>query len=147
MSSSPAAPVDLGTVLGLRGKAQTSVLAFVAAVEAGLPVSALDRLSRAIAPGDASFKYRVVSKATLARRRRAKRPQLSPEESGRLARVAQVWALAQEIWQDDDAAHEFLFRPHALLDGRTPIETALGTDLGARLVEGILLGLRHGTAP
>jgi putative toxin-antitoxin system antitoxin component (TIGR02293 family) len=149
MSTAPSTHSDVVEVLGLGSKPRKSSLDLADAIESGLPVTALDRVSRFIAPTDASFKYRLVSKATLARRRniRAHRSQLSPEESGRLARVALVWAVARDVWGDDESARAFLFRAHPLLKQRTPIEMALGTDLGARLVEDILGRLRHGSAP
>jgi len=147
MSRTPSTHIDVVEVLGLGAKPKRSSLELAAAIESGLPVTALDRVSRFIAPTDVSFKHRFVSKATLARRRITRSRQLSPEESGRLARVAQVWALARDVWGDDESARAFLFRPHPLLKQRAPIEMALGTDLGARLVEDILGRLRHGSAP
>jgi putative toxin-antitoxin system antitoxin component (TIGR02293 family) len=141
----PAEPrSDVIRALGLPKRAGRSTLELVAALETGLPVSALDRVSKSIAPDDASFKYRIVSKATLARRRKGQ--SLSTEESSRVARIATVWASALQVWQQDEAARAFLFRPHPLLKQRTPIEVAIGTDLGARLVEEILGRLQHGSA-
>ena len=109
-------------------------------------VAALDRVCAAVAPADATFKYRVVSRATLDRRRKQAGSRLSAEESGRLARLARVWAIARDVWGGDEAARAFLFRPHMMLHMRAPIDLALGTDLGAKLVEDILGRLRHGTA-
>ena len=147
MSTSAETLGDVASVLGLRETAGGSTLDLVTAVEAGLPVAAVDRLSSSIAPGDAAFKFLLVPKATLARRRGKKGARLSPEGSARVARVAEVWTRARDVWKDDEAARAFLFRPHPLLSGRTPIATALGTDLGARLVGDILGRLEHGTAP
>lgn len=141
---------DVVEALGLGPDSRRSELALVSLLERGLPVSALDRLCKRIAPADASFKYKLVSKATLSRRRSAKKRsarQLSPEESARLARTARVWTIASNVWGDDDAARQFLLRAHPLLEQRSPLEVAMSTDLGARLVEDILGRLQHGSAP
>lgn len=123
-------------------------LSLIQEVERGLPVSALDRLVRSMAPNDATFVFRLVPRATLARRRTggARAARLSPPESDRVARLAKVWAMAQEVWKDDDAAREFLFRPHMLLGGRPPIDVVLASEFGGPLVEGLLGRLQYGSA-
>jgi putative toxin-antitoxin system antitoxin component (TIGR02293 family) len=119
-------------------------LRFAQQLQAGLPVRALDRLAAAIAPGNATFRYTFVPKATLARRASSKR--LSAEESAKLARVAGVYAVARDVWGSDEEARDFLTRRHPLLDDATPLTVSLGSDIGARLVERILGRLKHGTA-
>ena len=133
---------SIAIVLGI-GKPK-SAMGYVEAIERGLPIKSLERLTRQVAPDDKEFKYRLIAKATLARRQKAKR--LSPEESDRLSRIAQVWSCALEVWQNSEDARAFLNRPHALLEGRTPMEAALKTEVGARMVEEILGRLKHGTA-
>jgi len=162
---------SIAEVLGLaRTKNKPlSTFSLIAAVEKGLPVTALDRLAHRVAPADASFRFRLISKATLARRKQApasqrqsadsrgrekppaRRPAnragvLSAEESARVARLAKVWAFAVEVWGDDVAARDFLFRAHPLLEGRRPIDVVLGSEFGAPLVEDILGGLQYGSA-
>jgi len=132
---------NVASLLGI-GKPK-SAMGYIAAIERGLPIGSLERVTRQIAPGDKDFKYRLIAKATLARRQKAKR--LSPEESDRLSRIAQVWSCALDVWRDKDDARAFLNRSHALLDGRTPMSAALGTEAGARMVEDILGRLKHGT--
>lgn len=123
-------------------------LSLIQEVERGLPVSALDRLVRSLAPHDAMFAFRLVPRATLARRRTGgtRAPRLSPAESDRVARLAKVWAMAREVWKDDDAAREFLFRPHMLLGGRPPVDVVLASEFGGPLVEGVLGRLQYGSA-
>ncbi|MGA9866245.1 MAG: antitoxin Xre-like helix-turn-helix domain-containing protein [Acetobacteraceae bacterium] len=123
-------------------------LSLIQEVEKGLPVSALDHLVRSLAPNDAAFAFRLVPRATLARRRTgdARVARLSPAEGARVARLAKVWAMAREVWKDDDAAREFLFRPHMLLGGRPPVDVVLASEFGGPLVENILGGLLYGTA-
>jgi putative toxin-antitoxin system antitoxin component (TIGR02293 family) len=129
--------------LGL--KPDTSMMALAAQVERGLPLSALDRLARQVAPEDAGFPHRLVPKATLARRR-ASQARLTPEEGARVARLAEIWAQALITWGSDTAARDFLARPHAMLDGRKPLDVVLASEFGRPVVEGILGRLRYGSA-
>jgi putative toxin-antitoxin system antitoxin component (TIGR02293 family) len=111
------------------------------AVEAGLPVAALDRVARRVAePGAAvsSVKYGVVSKASLSRRR----TRLSPAESERLERLARVAAMAEQVWENTLQMHEFLNSPQPQLGGERPVDLAR-TDLGAREVEALLMKLEY----
>jgi putative toxin-antitoxin system antitoxin component (TIGR02293 family) len=113
-------------------------------VEGGLPVKCLDVISDVIAPGDSSFKYRIVSKATVARRKLSRK--LSPAQSVLVTRLASVWDLALRVWKTPDDAREFLFRSHQLLDDRPPIVLVLENEIGAELVRNILGRLENGSA-
>lgn len=132
--------------LGLHPKARkgASWLDLFDRVQAGLPLSALDQALRSVAPDDASLKYAIVPKATLARRIQARR--LSAEESAKLVRLAKAWAFAKEVWRDDKAARRFLFEPHMLLQGRKPVDLVLANEIGAALVTDVLGRLRYGSA-
>ena len=57
--------------------------------------------------------------------------------------LAQVFALAKSIWQDECAARRFMNAPHAEFDGQTPLEVAR-TEVGARRVEEGIEGGRQG---
>lgn len=137
-------PASLSDLLGLRG--EPSPLSLAGAIERGLPVSALEPVAQALAPDDPTFKFRIVPKATLGRRRAARPARLSTEESQRLTRIAGVWTAALETWGGAEEARRFLSAPHPLLNGRSPLDLALGSDYGARLVEDILGRLRFGSA-
>lgn len=137
--------VSLEALLGIEGFSSDSGLALARSVEAGLPVTALEQFNANIAPDDARFKYRLVPKATLTRRINST-GRLSPEESDRLVRVAKVFGLAIEIYRSPDKAREFLSRPHMMLEGRTPLDMALATGLGADLVINLLGRLAYGGA-
>lgn len=132
-------------VLGL-GAAVLDPLDMVSAIEKGLSVAALDRVAEAISPHDEAFKYRIVPRPTLSRRRKDPSHRLTTEESGRLARLAKVWAFALDVWGDEAEARDFLGRAHPLLDGRKPIELILANDFGAGVVENVLGGLKYGTS-
>lgn len=138
-------PVDrVAKVLGL--SKVTSLRELSELVEEGLPKSALDRVLTHAAGDNAAERrrllQRVVPLATYKRRRGA----LKIEESERTERMARVIAAAEYMWDGDKAgAHEFLMRPHPMLDDKRPIDAAI-TELGAREVEEILQRLFYGIA-
>jgi len=137
---------EMAHVLGLPAKetGTGSPLALIARIELGLPLAALERVAALFAPGDGQFKYRVVPKATYERRKAAHR--LSSEEGTRLARMARVWGLARDVWGSDEAARDFLFRAHPMLEDRRPIDVVIQNEFGAELVVDILGRLKYGTA-
>lgn len=109
-------------------------------VESGLPVKSLDHVSRYVALNErdaAEIKYRIVPKTTLARRTR-----LTLEESERLERLARITALAEDVWEDAELAHEFLHGAQPQLGGERPIDLAR-SDLGAREVEALLTKMEY----
>ena len=67
---------------------------------------------------------------------------LSQRSDGHLARLVRIRALAERVWEDPDAAAEFLRTSHPLLDGRSPLELAESDD-GAHRVEALLLKLEY----
>ncbi len=141
--------VDFGgmaQVLGLSAKDRDlkSTFGLISRIQDGLPVAALDRVSELLAPGDIQFKYKFVPKATYERRKIAHR--LSAEEGTRLARVARVWGLAREVWESDQAAREFLFRAHPMIEDKRPIDAVIQNEFGAEMVMDILGRLKYGSA-
>jgi putative toxin-antitoxin system antitoxin component (TIGR02293 family) len=87
------------------------------------------------------FLYRLVPEGSY--KRRVKIGHLTPEESERLARLANVIALTEDVWGNPDDARQFLLTPHPELEDRPPLEVAV-EEFGARHVEEILEGIRHG---
>ncbi|MBB3526315.1 DUF2384 domain-containing protein [Rhizobium redzepovicii] len=133
-------------VLGLpsREPASRSAFGLLSSIEAGLPVKALDRMALLLAPDDTQFKYKLVPKATYERRKSKHR--LSSDEGIRLARLARVWGLALDVWQTEAEARDFLFRPHAMLEDRRPIDVVIQSEIGGELVLDILGSLKYGSA-
>jgi putative toxin-antitoxin system antitoxin component (TIGR02293 family) len=134
----------MATTLGVKMTPEASAFELIRQIERGLSVSALDRLSGALAPSDRSFKYRIVPKPTYARRKKERR--LSTEESARLARLARIWAFAKEVWGGEEEARAFMFRKHLLLKDQRPIDLVIKSEIGAHLVEETLGRLAYGTA-
>ncbi|MBC7667701.1 MAG: DUF2384 domain-containing protein [Gemmatimonadaceae bacterium] len=125
----------------------------MSAVEKGLPLTSLDRVAHFLAPSDNKFAFRIIARATLARRRRAfatakdrAESRLSVEEGARLARLAGVWAMAVEVWGGEEEARRFMFEAHPLMHGRRPIDVVLESELGRPIVEGVLGRLQYGSA-
>lgn len=78
--------------------------------------------------------------------RRKSKHRLSSDEGMRLARLARVWGLALEVWQTEAEARDFLFRPHAMLEDRRPIDVVIQSEIGGELVLDILGSLKYGSA-
>jgi putative toxin-antitoxin system antitoxin component (TIGR02293 family) len=97
-----------------------------------------------LAPQHAQFKYRLVPKATYERRKSKHR--LSSDEGIKLARLARVWGQALDVWQTEIEARDFLFRPHAMLEDRRPIDVVIQSEIGGELVLDILGSLKYGSA-
>jgi putative toxin-antitoxin system antitoxin component (TIGR02293 family) len=146
MEATMLAFANVADVLGLPAKevAARSPFGLISRIEDGLPIGALERVAQLLAPGDARFKYRLVPKATYERRKGTHR--LSSDEGTRLARVARVWSLALEVWQSEEEARDFLFRPHPMLEDRRPIDVVIQNEIGAELVLDVLGSLKYGSA-
>lgn len=134
--------LEISEVLGLPGG--HSDLDWAMLLSEGLPTSSFERLCAAIAPEDKAFAYKLVPRSTLIRRRRESR--LTPEESERVQRIAEIWAFAVEVFGDEAKARRFLMRGHPLLRGERPIDLVIANAKGARAVEGILGRLKYGSA-
>jgi putative toxin-antitoxin system antitoxin component (TIGR02293 family) len=113
-------------------------------IQKGLRVAALHKTVEHIFRDPAErrrFLYRVIPEGSY--KRRVKMGQLTREESERVVRLANVIALAEDVWGDADDARQFLLTPHPELEDRPPLEVAV-EEFGARHVEEILEGIRHG---
>ena len=124
--------------------AARSPFGLISRIEHGLPIDALEHVAKLLAPGDVQFKYRLVPKATFERRKSSHR--LSSDEGTRLARVARVWGLAFDVWQSEEEARDFLFRPHPMIEDKRPIDVVIQNEFGAEMVVDILGGLKYGSA-
>lgn len=137
---------NIAEVLGLPGRERTmSPFGLITRIEDGLPVEALERIARLLAPNDSQFKYRLVPRATYERRKRGT-VRLSSEEGMRVARLARVWNLAVDVWGSEEEARDFLFRPHAMLEDRRPVDIVIQNEIGTELVFDILQALKYGSA-
>ncbi|MBI4410445.1 MAG: DUF2384 domain-containing protein [Gemmatimonadetes bacterium] len=110
-------------------------------VARGLPLQALEETARRVAGNSravTALKDRLVPRAT-----RSRRTRLKVTESERVERLARLMAIAEEVWENEEDARAFMNEPHALLNGKPPLELA-ETELGARRVEHLLMKLEYG---
>jgi putative toxin-antitoxin system antitoxin component (TIGR02293 family) len=112
------------------------------AVHAGLPMRVADILVRKGVLTSTELHRLVIPRRTFAHRKE-KGQRLTPEQSDRLARVVRVVARASEALGDETRAGRWLRAPNRALEGRPPLDL-LDTDVGARMVERILVRLEHG---
>ena len=131
-------------LLGVKANAGNTRLGLANSIISGLPVSALDRLADVVAPDDTRFKFRLIPKATLERRKKSATRHLTSDEGDRLARLAKVYVFALDIYQDSGNVREFLNRPHVMLDNKPPLDVALATGPGADAVINLLGGIAYG---
>ena len=138
--------LEAAKVLGVGGPAHhiSSSIQYLALVDRGLPIKSLELISKAIAPTDTSFKYRIVPKATLARLRFKKK--LNSSQGVIVTRLANIWSRALQVWKSPAEARDFLYRAHPLLENLPPIDLVLENEIGAQLVADILGRLEHGSA-
>jgi putative toxin-antitoxin system antitoxin component (TIGR02293 family) len=138
---------EIVNVMGGRamfGRAVTTALDLQRGIGEGVKLGALDRVVGRIYTDPMarrSLMNRVVPQGTLKRRLREGR--LSPAESERTARLANVIAHAEYVWRNEDDARQWLITPHPELGDRLPIDVAVD-EFGTRHVEDILDAILHG---
>lgn len=129
----PAQPI--AEILGL-GASIRSMRELDCAVAAGLPKECLVSLAACLYCDNRSasaFRFGIVPRASWNRRQQ----HLSPDQSGRVERLARVLASAEFVLGDRDEARSWLTAPHGELEGKSPLESAR-SEIGARMVESVL---------
>lgn len=102
-----------------------------------MPRRALDVLARKLSD-ETAFKYSIMPKASYTRHE-----SLPMKHAQSTERLARIFALAVEIWQDEPDARRFLAAPHPELGGDSPL-TRARSEIGAREVEEVLDRARYG---
>ena len=113
------------------------------AVELGFPTATIDAL-RKRGVTDRDIAALIIKPRTLSHRR-VKHSRLTMEESDRAVRLARVRALAEGAFADRHKADRWLHQELTALDGRRPIDL-IRTQVGARMVEGLLASIAWGAA-
>jgi putative toxin-antitoxin system antitoxin component (TIGR02293 family) len=124
----------------------TSQLDVHDAVEAGLPGAALHHLigGLKVLDIDLSLEKAVgLSRRTFQRSKEAPQRPLSPEQSGRAWKFAEVLALATDVFGTQEAAERWLEEPAFALNQRRPIDL-LQTPAGTAMVETLLRRIDYG---
>ena len=117
--------------------------ALIAAIRAGLPVSAVDDALASGRVTAAEIDRLAIPRKTLAHRRAKGR--LTPDQSDRLVRILRIVTEAEATFDDRTRAGLWLRRPTTALGGEAPIDL-LDTEVGARQVELLLGRIAHGIA-
>jgi putative toxin-antitoxin system antitoxin component (TIGR02293 family) len=116
------------------------------ALSRGLPRAALTHLIGhvAVLRDPAALERAVgVSQRTVQRFKLAPNQKLSPEQSGRAWKFAEILAKAAAVLGSQEEAEDWLRRPAMALDQRRPIDL-LATPAGVQLVEDLLGRIQYG---
>ena len=130
-----------GDVLLGRSLARSGALAEL--VREGLPVKALFLLAERLGLRQAEIAEKIGIPLRTLTRRLASNSRLTPAESDRTVRLAQVYATAVETLGDDERAASWLKTPNRVLRGGRPLDQ-LDTDPGVREVEDVLGRIAYG---
>jgi len=130
-----------GDVLLGRSLAKSGALAEL--VREGLPVKALLLLAERLDLRQSEIAEKIGIPLRTLTRRMASDARLTPAESDRTVRLAQVYATAVETLGDSGRAAEWLKAPNRALRGGRPLDQ-LDTDPGVREVEDVLGRIAYG---
>jgi len=139
----PALSVEalLGGKRVLQAKPRTP-LDWVSVIRHGISSAAVDSLAKTIHVTQSELAAALgIPERTLARRK--KEGMLNSEESTKLVRLARVVERAEKVFENLDAALDWLKSPNAALSGATPL-SLLDTDIGAESVLDTLGRIEHG---
>lgn len=131
----------LGGIGVLHAKPRTA-LDWVSVIRRGISSSAVDAVTKTLRVTQAELAAALgIPERTLARRKRE--GTLNSEESARLVRLARVVERAEAVFEDMDAALNWLKSPNAALAGAIPL-SLMDTDIGAESVLDTLGRIEHG---
>jgi len=119
-----------------------TALQWIAVIRQGIPSAASESLAKTLRMTQSELAASLgIPERTLARRK--KEGIFNSEESAKLVRLARVVERAGEVFEDLDAALDWLKSPNAALSGVTPL-SMLDTDIGAEAVLDTLGRIEHG---
>ena len=128
-----------GAVIGITTADNHKVIQFL---KEGLPTSSFTKLQNALAISSKQLAS-VVNISLRTINRRQKEGNLRPDESERVLRIARLFDMARELFEDDQLARQWFKSPKRALDGKTPLDFAV-TEPGAQEVADLLGRLKHG---
>lgn len=118
-------------------------LSMADAIAKGFPEKALERVKESLGLTDAEIASTLGMSPKTIGRLRSGRALLTPVTSDRLYRLARIFSLAKDVFEDVDPAREWLKHPQVGLGNRVPLEL-MTTEAGAREVEDLLGRLEYG---
>lgn len=114
----------------------------VETIRKGLPVRVVERLRKRLSlPSGETIAVLDLPRQTYIRRREAGR--LTPDESDRVVRYADLLARSTDLFGDENAAADWLSKPTPALNGETPLAYAT-TELGTRKLLNLIGRMEHG---
>jgi putative toxin-antitoxin system antitoxin component (TIGR02293 family) len=125
------------------GRPMTRAGALAEVVREGLPVKALFLLAQRLDLRQAEISEKIGIPQRTLTRRLTQDSRLTPAESDRTVRLAQVYATATETLGDGDRAATWLKTPNRALRGGRPLDQ-VDTDPGVREVEDVLGRISYG---
>ena len=131
--------LQIGDWLGVRSPAtETEILRIV---EGRLAPSVIKRLVM-LGLERSEIDETVIPSRTL-QHRRSRREKLTLEESDRVLRIVRILSSAEGVYGKRERALAWLRKPHARLEGRSPL-SLVKTDTGSRIVEELLIQIDEG---
>src|SRR5271170_7320212 len=130
---------NISDVLGgevILGKGVHRSGAMAEMIREGLPVKALFLLAQRLDLRQAEISEKIGIPQRTLTRRLAQHTRLTPAESDRAVRLAQVYSTAVDTLGDEDKAASWLTTPNRALRGGRPLDQ-LDTDPGVREVEDV----------
>jgi putative toxin-antitoxin system antitoxin component (TIGR02293 family) len=125
---------------------ESEPLALVARLEAGLPYRSLNQFKRALNLADADIAQVLQMSGRTLTRLHATKPKLLPSDlSERLYSVAQIYALAEDVFADHTTALGWMSEPQFGLQGQRPSEL-VRSEIGRQQVRELLQRIEHGLA-
>lgn len=144
-TATAASTVSVEALLGGRGVLHArprTTLDWVSVIRKGISSAAANSLAKALHVTQSELAAALgIPERTLARRKRE--GMFNSEESAKLVRLARVIRRAEQVFEDLDAALDWLKSGNAALSGATPL-SLLDTDVGAESVTDTLGRIEHG---
>lgn len=134
---------ELSYILGIRKSQKINDLFIDQLIRKGFPVTVSGRIKDRLKISDAELiKVAGVSSRTFQRKRWANK-KLSSVVSDRIFRILHIWLFAEQVFEDNKLASDWMHKPQAGLGGREPIDL-LQTEAGEKAVEDLLGRIEYG---
>ena len=114
-------------------------------IKVGLPAHLVQAVRQTFDLQDRSLETLMNASISTLDRRRREQKNLDPVASERLDRIASVCNLAEEVFEGQDAAAQWMSKPNKALGGTAPIMLC-DTEIGAKQVRRVLHALEYGGA-
>lgn len=141
LSERPSLPQRVGNLIGMSMTVESDMVRLVVD---GLPTKAYRNLERRVGIGATL----IASESTMRRRLQTRGGKFTQDESEKLMRVARVFALAIEVFGDEERARRWFAHASNYLPQEAPVSpmSLCETEPGGRLVEEHLRRAQYGFA-